>query len=142
MYILFINLGDKCDFFFSTQFNNNSNKKKLSNPWVGLGRVGLMWWVGFGWVGFLTHHNGLGQKISSTRPNLIYTPLNVEKAKVQTTFFFSFSFFDELKIYFEQTKAKKSLLRIKYNHIQIRRVNFNTFSSVHGGSNSTIQCRK
>ena len=27
MYILFINLGGKCDIFFSTQFNNNSNKK-------------------------------------------------------------------------------------------------------------------
>ena len=27
MYILFINLGGKCDIFFSAQFNNNSNKK-------------------------------------------------------------------------------------------------------------------
>ena len=46
MYILFINLGGRCDIFFSTQFNNNSNKKKISNPrvqphptrpmWVGL----------------------------------------------------------------------------------------------------------
>ena len=34
MYILFINSGGKCNIFFSTQFNNNSNKKKLSNPWV------------------------------------------------------------------------------------------------------------
>ena len=25
-------------------------------------------WVGLGWV-FLTHHDGLGQKIPSTRPN-------------------------------------------------------------------------
>ena len=28
MYILFINSGGRCDIFFSTQFNNNSNKKK------------------------------------------------------------------------------------------------------------------
>ena len=27
MYILFINSNSKCDIFFSTQFNNNSNKK-------------------------------------------------------------------------------------------------------------------
>ena len=32
MYILFINSGGKCDIFFSTQFNNNSNKKSF-NPW-------------------------------------------------------------------------------------------------------------
>ena len=49
MYILFINSGGKCDIFFFAQFNNNSNKKKLSNlcvqpnptqpmlGWVGLG---------------------------------------------------------------------------------------------------------
>ena len=37
--------------------------------WIWLGRVGLMWWVGLGWVEFfLTHHDGLGQKIPSTRP--------------------------------------------------------------------------
>ena len=29
MYILFINLSGKCDIFFFTQFNNNSNKKKI-----------------------------------------------------------------------------------------------------------------
>ena len=29
MYILFINPSGKWDIFFSTQFNNNSNKKKL-----------------------------------------------------------------------------------------------------------------
>ena len=43
MYILFINSCDKCDIFFSIQFNNNSNKKNCSihgfnQPiWVGLG---------------------------------------------------------------------------------------------------------
>ena len=44
MYILFINSGGKYDIFFSTQFNNNSNKKNCPthkfNPthmgWVGL----------------------------------------------------------------------------------------------------------
>ena len=36
MYILFINPGGKCDIFFSAQFNNNSNKKKLFNPWIQL----------------------------------------------------------------------------------------------------------
>ena len=47
MYILFINSGDKCDIFFSAQFNNNNNNNKIvqlmsstrPNPtmWVGLG---------------------------------------------------------------------------------------------------------
>ena len=48
MYILFINSDGKCDRYFSTQFNNNSNKKIVQpmgstrpNPthvgWVGLG---------------------------------------------------------------------------------------------------------
>ena len=80
MYILFINSSDKCDIFFSTQFNNNSNKKKLSNPWVQpdptqpmwvrLGWVGLDLYDGLSWVEFfLTHHGGLGQKIPLTQPN-------------------------------------------------------------------------
>ena len=43
MYILFINSGGKCDVFFSAQFNNNSNKKKLSNPWVQLDSTKPMW---------------------------------------------------------------------------------------------------
>ena len=46
MYIFFINLGSKCDIFFSTQFNNNSNKKIVQPMWVGLGWVGLNSWVG------------------------------------------------------------------------------------------------
>ena len=58
MYILFINSGDKCDIFFSIQFNNNSNKKKIFQPigstrpnstqvdWVGLGWTYVMGWVG------------------------------------------------------------------------------------------------
>ena len=32
MYILFINSCGKCDIFFSAQFNNNSNKKKIFQP--------------------------------------------------------------------------------------------------------------
>ena len=64
MYILFINLSGKCDIFFFTQFNNNSNKKKIIQPmsltwlnpthvgWIGLGWVGLMWWVGLSWIFF------------------------------------------------------------------------------------------
>ena len=42
MHILFINSGGRCDIFFSTQFNNNSNKKIVqpmgsTRPmWVGL----------------------------------------------------------------------------------------------------------
>ena len=72
MYILFINSSGKCDIFFSAQFNNNSNKKKLSNPWVQPNPTQLMW-VGLGWVEiFLTHHGGLGKKILSTRP--MHTP--------------------------------------------------------------------
>ena len=75
MYILFINSSDKCDIFFSTQFNNNSNKKKMSNPWVNPDPIQPMWvgldlCDGLGWVEFfLTHHGGLGQKISLTRSN-------------------------------------------------------------------------
>ena len=54
MYILFINSGDKCDIFVSTQFNNYNNKKiclthefNLASPnpcWVG-------WTYVMGWVG-------------------------------------------------------------------------------------------
>ena len=51
MYILFINLGSKCDIFFSTQFNNNSYKKKLSNPWVQLDPCELRWTYVMGCVG-------------------------------------------------------------------------------------------
>ena len=50
MYILFINSGGRCDIFFSAQFNNNSNKKKLSNPWVQLGPYGLGWTYVMRWV--------------------------------------------------------------------------------------------
>ena len=32
MYILFINSGGKYNIFFSAQFNNNSNKKKIVQP--------------------------------------------------------------------------------------------------------------
>ena len=58
MYILFINSGGKYDIFFSAQFNNNSNKKKIvqlmgstrPNPthlgWVGLNFFDPPWWVG------------------------------------------------------------------------------------------------
>ena len=48
-------------YFFSTQFNNNSNKKIVQPIWVGLG-----------WIFFFTHHGGLSQKIPSTR--LMHTP--------------------------------------------------------------------
>ena len=79
MYILFINSSGKCDIFFSAQFNNNSNKKKISNPWVQpdpcrLAWLGLDLCDGLGWVDFFfTHYGGLGKKISSTRPNLTHT---------------------------------------------------------------------
>ena len=51
----------KCDIFFSIQFNNNSNKKKLSNPWIqpnsyGLGWVGLDLCDELGWVEFFLTH--------------------------------------------------------------------------------------
>ena len=68
MYILFINLGGKCDIYFSAQFNNNSNKKKIVQP---MGSTQTMWVVldlsdGLGWVEFfLTHHGGLGQETST-----------------------------------------------------------------------------
>ena len=56
MYILFINSGGRCDIFFSTQFNNNSNKKIVQpigstrpNPthgsWVRLGWTYVMDWI-------------------------------------------------------------------------------------------------
>ena len=70
MYILFINLGGKCDIFFFAQFNNNSNKKNYPthgfNPTqpnlCELGWTYVMGWVEF----FLTHHGELGQKIPLT----------------------------------------------------------------------------
>ena len=75
MYILFINSGGKCDIYFSNQFNNNSNKKKIVQPmgstrpmWVGLDLCDELGWVEF----FLTHHCRLGQKMPLTRP--MHTP--------------------------------------------------------------------
>ena len=54
MYILFINSGDKCDIFFSIQFNNNSNKKNFPthrfNP-TQLNPCRLGWTYVMGWVG-------------------------------------------------------------------------------------------
>ena len=63
MYILFINSGDKCDIFVSTQFNNYNNKKiclthefNLAQPnpcWVGLDLSdGLGWVEPMGWTIF------------------------------------------------------------------------------------------
>ena len=76
MYILFINSDGKCDIFFSTQFNNNSNKKNCPTHGFNLTQpnpCGLDWAYVMGWVEFfLTHHGGLGQKIPSTRP--MHTP--------------------------------------------------------------------
>ena len=52
MYILFINSGGRFDIFFSTQFNNNSNKKVVqpmgsTRPiWVGLDLCDGLGWVG------------------------------------------------------------------------------------------------
>ena len=44
----------------------------FSNSWVQPDRTRSMW-VGLGWIKyFLTHHGGLGQKISLTRP--MHTP--------------------------------------------------------------------
>ena len=66
MYILFINSSSKCDIFFSAQFNNNNNNKNCPTQGFNPTHVG---WVGLGWVEFfLTHHDGLGQKIPSTQP--------------------------------------------------------------------------
>ena len=59
--------------FFSAQFNNNSIKKNC--PTHGFNSTHVSW-VGLNF--FLTHHNGLGQKISLTRP--MHTPsLNICK---------------------------------------------------------------
>ena len=75
MYIFFINSGGKCDIPFSTQFNNNSKKKKncpthrfnptQPNPcglgwtyvmgWVGLNFFNPPWWVGSKNPSNLTH---------------------------------------------------------------------------------------
>ena len=85
MHILFINSSGKYNIFFSAQFNNNSNKNNCSthgfnstqpNPY-GLSWVGLDLCNGLGWVKFfLTHHGGLGQKISLTRP--MHTPMGTK----------------------------------------------------------------
>ena len=93
MYISFINLGGKCDIFFSTQFNNNSNKKNCPthrfnstqpNPthvgWIRLDKCDGLSWVKF----FLTHHDKLGQKISSTQSMHIH-------GSTQKIFFFIYS---------------------------------------------------
>ena len=79
MYILFINSYGKCDIFFLFNLIIIVIKKIVQpmgstrpNP-THVGWIGLMWWVGLGWVEFfLTHHGGLGQKIPSTWP--MHTP--------------------------------------------------------------------
>ena len=81
MYILFINLGSKCDIFFLINLIIIAIKKIIQpmdstqpNPthmgWVGLGLTYVMGWIGL--KKNLTHHGGLGQKIPSIRP--IHTP--------------------------------------------------------------------
>ena len=70
MYILFINLGGKCDIFFLAQFNNR-NKKNCPTHGFNLTQPDP---CGLGWVEFfLIHHGGLGQKITLTRP--MHTPI-------------------------------------------------------------------
>ena len=71
MYILFINSSRTCDFyFFSTQFNNNSNKKNCPTHKFNPTRPDPR---GLDWVEFfLTHHGGLGQKIPFTQLNLTH----------------------------------------------------------------------
>ena len=81
MYILFINLGSKCDIFFLINLIIIAIKKIIQpmdstqpNPthmgWVGFGLTYVMGWIGL--KKNLTHHGGLGQKIPSIRP--IHTP--------------------------------------------------------------------
>ena len=78
MYILFINLGSKCDIFFLINLIIIAIKKIIqpmdsTQPnmgWVGLGLTYVMGWIGL--KKNLTHHGGLGQKIPSIRP--IHTP--------------------------------------------------------------------
>ena len=65
MYILFINSNDKCGIFFLLNLIIIVIKKILPNPWVQLDPTRPMW-VGLNF--FLTHHGGLGQKISLTQP--------------------------------------------------------------------------
>ena len=75
MYILFINSSRTCDFyFFSTQFNNNSNKKNCPTHKFNPTRPDPR---GLGWVEFfLTHHGGLGQKIPFTQLNPTHAHLD------------------------------------------------------------------
>ena len=47
MYILFINSSSRCDNYFSTQFNSNSNKKNCQTHEFNPTHVS---WVGLGWV--------------------------------------------------------------------------------------------
>ena len=56
--------------------------------WVGLGWTYVIGWIGLNFF-FLTHHDGLGPKISSTRP--MHTP-NFEFSHI-------FSFFSLFPIY-------------------------------------------
>ena len=74
MYIFFINSSGRYDIFF---FLLNLiiiviKKKNLSNSRVQPDPTQPMW-VRLGWVEFfLTHHGGLGQKLSLSRPNLTH----------------------------------------------------------------------
>ena len=65
MYILFINSSGRRDIFFLLNLIIIVIKKINQSMWVGLDLCDELGWVEF----FLTHHGGLGQKISLTRPN-------------------------------------------------------------------------
>ena len=60
MYILFINLGGRCDIFFSGPTHEFNSTHVMG--WVGFDLCEELGWVEF----FLTHHGELGQKIPST----------------------------------------------------------------------------
>ena len=65
MYILFINSSGRRDIFFLLNLIIIVIKKINQPMWVGLDLCDELGWVEF----FLTHHGGLGQKISLTQSN-------------------------------------------------------------------------
>ena len=106
--------------FFSAQFNNNSNKKIIQpmgstrpNP-THMSWVGLMWWVGLGWIFFnLSWRIGSKNPLNSTQPDPC-TPLVTKMGRR-----FKLKWFNKHRALID--KIKNLLCNVKYS------INFATF---------------
>ena len=94
---------------------NRNQPNRCGLGWVGLGWTYVISWVGLGWI-FLTHLDGFGQKISSTRPNPAHThPYlqlkiyyeNIGKNMVSITFLVQSHHFSSIKEAYQKGPNKR-----------------------------------